>query len=121
MEIVRFEPKIRSSSAVVYGSMVYLSGQVGDPDGDISEQTASALAKIDRLLESAGTDKSRLLTATIWISDIDYFEPMNAVWNAWFHAGKPPARATCVAQPAVLKYKVEIIVSAAIGLERSPK
>lgn len=113
MQITRINPSERSSPAVIYGNLVFLSGQVGAPGQSVTEQVRAILDKIDRLLTDAGTDKSRLLQATIWLADIADFEEMNAVWNAWVIPGKPPARATGEARLASPDYKVEIIVIAA--------
>lgn len=113
MDIRRIKPSERSSAAVTYGNMVFLAGQVGAPGESVTAQTKAVLAKIDALLAEAGTDKSRLLQATIWLADIGDFEEMNAVWNAWVVPGQPPARATSEARLAAPDYKVEIIVTAA--------
>ncbi len=102
------------STAVVHAGVVYTSGQV-DPDGaDVTAQTKTILAKIDALLAQAGTDKSRALSASIWLSDISTFNEMNAVWEAWIVPGSPPARATVESRLANPNYKVEISVIAAV-------
>jgi enamine deaminase RidA (YjgF/YER057c/UK114 family) len=102
------------SQAVVHANTVYLAGQVADdPVPSVGEQTRQILAKIDALLKEAGTDKSRLLSANIWLADIGRFDEMNAVWDAWVSPGNTPARATVqalLARPANL---VEIMVVAA--------
>jgi len=113
MSITRIRPSERSSPAVIYGDLVFLAGQVGTPGDDVTQQTKTVLAKIDALLAEAGTDKSKLLQATIWLADIADFEKMNAVWNAWVVPGEPPARATGQVQLAGPEYRVEIIVVAA--------
>ena len=114
MSIQRIEPGTRSTPAVIHNGVVYLSGQVGDPEGDIQAQTRDVLAKIETLLEKAGSSKEHLLMATIWLADMSDFAPMNEVWNAWVPEGHAPARA-CVeahmARPALL---VEICVTAAL-------
>jgi len=115
MSIKRFQTGPRMSQAVVHGNTVYLAGQVADtPAPSVAEQTKQVLAKIDRLLGEAGTDKSRLLSANIWITDISRFDEMNKVWDAWVAPGNTPARATvqsALARPANL---VEIMVVAAL-------
>lgn len=111
-DIRKINPSERSSPIVIYNGMVFLAGQVGAPGQSVTRQTEAVLAKIDALLAEAGTDKSRLLQATIWLSDIATFEEMNAVWNAWVVPGKPPARATGEVRLASDEYKVEIIVTA---------
>ena len=80
----------------------------------MTEQTKDVLASIDRLLAEAGTDKSKLLQATIWLADMRDFAAMNAVWDAWVDTANPPARATGEARLAGPDYLVEIIVIAAL-------
>ncbi len=103
------------SQGVVHGNTVYLAGQVADdPVPSVAGQTRQILAKIDTLLSEAGTDKSRLLSANIWLADIGRFDEMNAEWDAWVSPGSTPARATVqalLARPANL---VEIMVVAAV-------
>jgi len=111
--ITRYESGPRMSQAVVHGDMVYLAGQVGPTGTTVAEQTASALAEVDRLLALTGSDKSRILTATIWLADIGDFAEMNSVWDVWVDKANPPARATGEAKLAAPKYKVEIIITAA--------
>ena len=102
------------SKAVRYGDMVFLSGQVpDDSSADVAGQTQQVLAKIEALLAEAGTDKSKILSAQIWLADIGTFEQMNAVWDAWVVPGDPPARATVEAKLANSAFKVEIMVVAA--------
>jgi enamine deaminase RidA (YjgF/YER057c/UK114 family) len=116
MAIKRFETGPRMSQAVVHGNTVYLAGVVADdPKGDVRDQTKQILAKIDRLLAAAGTDKSKLLSANIWLSDMAGFADMNSVWDAWVSPGNTPARATVEAKLAAPQYRVEIMVQAAIG------
>jgi enamine deaminase RidA (YjgF/YER057c/UK114 family) len=102
------------SQAVIHNSTVYLAGQVGAPGASVTDQTRAILAEIDRLLGLAGTDKTRLLTAQIWLADIKTFAEMNAVWDAWVAPGNAPARWTGEAKLATPDYKVEIIVTAAV-------
>jgi enamine deaminase RidA (YjgF/YER057c/UK114 family) len=102
------------SQAVVHGDTVYLAGQVADkPDTDVADQTRQILAKIDGLLAEAGTDKSKLIFANVWLSDISTFDQMNAVWDGWVSPGNPPARATVESSLARPQLKVEIAVVAA--------
>ncbi|MBB3934714.1 RidA family protein [Aureimonas phyllosphaerae] len=114
MSIRRIEPGRRMSAAVVHGNTVYLAGQVGNPGEDVSKQTETVLAEIDRLLAEAGSDKSKILQATIWLADMKDFAAMNAVWDAWVDPANPPARATGESALAAPEYRVEIIVVAAI-------
>lgn len=114
MSIVRLNTRPRSSSVVIHGKTVYLAGQVGTPGDDVAGQTRTILAAIDRLLAEAGTDKSRLLQATIWLADMDDFGVMNAVWDAWVAPGEAPARATGQSRLALPDYKVEIVCVAAL-------
>ena len=111
--ITRIQPGARMSEAVIHGNTVYLAGQVGEPGDDVTAQTKTTLAEIDALLAQAGTDKSKILMATIWLADIADFEAMNAVWDAWVDPAHPPARATCEAKLATPDYLVEVIVVAA--------
>jgi enamine deaminase RidA (YjgF/YER057c/UK114 family) len=113
-EITRIEPGARMSQAVVHGGIAYLAGQVGAPGASVTEQTQAVLAEVDRLLSAAGTSKARLLTAQIWLADMETFSEMNAVWDAWVDRANPPARWTGEAKLATSDYKVEIIVTAAV-------
>jgi len=113
MSIQRIEPGPRMSQAVAAGNLVYLSGQVGAPGQSVAEQTRTALSEVDRLLASAGTDKSQILQATIWLADISDFNEMNSVWDAWIDPANPPARATGESKLATPNHKVEIIIVAA--------
>jgi enamine deaminase RidA (YjgF/YER057c/UK114 family) len=105
------------SQAVVHGDTVYLAGQVAmdKPGASVTEQTENILERIDALLAKAGTDKSKLLTATIWLCSMDDFAEMNAVWDAWVAEGDTPCRA-CVESPrlATPDYTVEIQLAAAL-------
>jgi enamine deaminase RidA (YjgF/YER057c/UK114 family) len=101
------------SRAVVHGDTVYLCGVTPDPVGDITAQTQQVLGRIDRLLHTVGTDKSKLLTAQVWLADMTLFEAHNAAWNAWVDPQNPPVRACVQAtlwRPGLL---VEIMVTAA--------
>ncbi|MGI9246639.1 MAG: RidA family protein [Steroidobacteraceae bacterium] len=112
--IQRLQVGPRMSQAVVHGDTVYLAGQVAaDPSADVPGQTRQVLDAIDRLLAEAGTDKTRILSATVYLSDIATFAQMNAAWDAWVPAGNSPARATVEAKLATPAYKVEIVVVAA--------
>ena len=113
--IKRIEAGPRMSQAVVHGQTVYVAGQVaGDTAADVSGQTRQILARIDALLAAAGTDKSRLLSATIYLANIGTFAAMNYVWDAWVAPGATPARATVEAALAAPEYTVEIVVIAAL-------
>jgi enamine deaminase RidA (YjgF/YER057c/UK114 family) len=114
--IKRLHSGPRMSQAVVCNGMVFLAGQVADDARqDVSGQTAQVLAAIDRLLAEAGSDKSRLLTAQIFLADMADFAAMNKVWEAWVVPGQTPARATVEAAMAAPGYLVEIVVTAAVG------
>lgn len=113
--ITRIDPGARMSEAVIHGDTVYLAGQVGNPGEDVIAQTKTVLAEIDALLARAGTDKSKILMATIWLADINDFGAMNSVWDQWVDTANPPARATSEGKLATPDYKVEIIVVAAKG------
>lgn len=111
--ITRLESGARMSEAVIHGDTIYLAGQVGEPGDDIVAQTKTCLAEIERLLVLAGSDKSKILMATIWLADIADFAAMNSVWDAWVDRANPPARATSEANLAAPEYLVEIVITAA--------
>lgn len=111
--ITRLHSDDRMSQAVIHGDIVWLAGQVGEPGEDVVAQTRTALAEIDSLLAEAGSSKSKILSATIWLADIADFEAMNSVWDAWVDPANPPARATGESRLAAPEYRVEIIVVAA--------
>jgi enamine deaminase RidA (YjgF/YER057c/UK114 family) len=113
MPIERRHPGKRLSDAVVFTPggerIVYLAGQVADDrDADMATQTKQVLASIDRLLGEVGSDKSRILSATIYLPDMADFATLNEVWEAWVVPGHTPARATVQAALAHPSYKVEI-------------
>ncbi|MEQ8295443.1 MAG: RidA family protein [Nitratireductor sp.] len=114
MSIRRLEPGKRMSQAVIHGNTVYLAGQVGTPGKSVADQTRDALAAVDRHLAAAGSDKSKILQATIWMSDMRDFSAMNEVWDAWIDPQNPPARATGEARLATAQHLVEVIVIAAL-------
>ena len=121
MTIERRNVGKRLSDLVIYapppgGRLVYLAGQVAeDPKGDIEAQTRSVLKQVDRLLGEAGTDKTRILSATIYLAEIGDYAAMNGVWDAWVPQGETPARATVEARLANPAYRVEMQVVAAAG------
>ena len=118
MPIERIQTGPRMSQAVIHNQTLYLAGQVasGAPGGTVTEQTKDILSKIDALLAVARTDKSKILSATIWLTDMSKFAEMNVVWEAWVASGATPARAT-VASPQLAspEFKVEIAVIAALS------
>ena len=115
MSVTRHETGPRMSQVVIHGNTVYLAGVVArNASGkSMTEQTKDVLATIDGYLKQAGTDKSKLLSANIWITDMSKFAEMNAVWDAWVSPGNTPARATVEAKLAAPGYHVEIMVVAA--------
>jgi enamine deaminase RidA (YjgF/YER057c/UK114 family) len=115
MTVKRLHVGPRMSQVVIHGDTVHLAGIVADdPVPSVGEQTRQILAKIDGYLAEAGTDKSQLKTANIWLTDIRTFDQMNAVWDGWVSAGNTPARATVEARLAGTGFLVEIMVTAAI-------
>ncbi|MBM3571339.1 MAG: RidA family protein [Alphaproteobacteria bacterium] len=115
MSIERHDVGPRMSRAVVHNGTVYLSGLVADdPNQTIQGQTRQVLDKIDRYLAMAGTDKSKILTANIWLADISMWADMNTVWDAWVVPGHTPARATVQAKLAGPTHLVEIMAVAAL-------
>ncbi len=116
MSITRHHTKQRMSQIVIHGDTVYLAGQVADdPGADIREQTRQVLAKIDRLLDEAGSDRQRILSAQVWLASIGHFSAMNEIWDAWIPDGHAPARACIEARLATPDLLVEIGVIAARG------
>ena len=115
MSIQSFETGPRMSQVVVHGNTVYLAGVVAQKTAgeSVTKQTEEILSIIDGHLAKAGTDKSKLLSATIYLTDIKTFGEMNAVWDGWVSAGNTPARATVEAKLAAPQYTVEIMVIAA--------
>jgi enamine deaminase RidA (YjgF/YER057c/UK114 family) len=115
MSIKRLNVGKRLSEIVVHGNTVYLAGEVPDDATlDITGQTQQVLGKIDKLLAQVGSDKSKLLSAQIFLPDMKDFAAMNAVWEKWVVAGQTPARATVEAKLANPAYKVEIMCVAAL-------
>ncbi|VVD69486.1 endoribonuclease [Pandoraea horticolens] len=112
-EIKRLHTNARMSQIVIANGVVYLAGQVpAMTNASVTEQTAEILTRIDSLLAEAGVDKSRLLTANIWLSDAKHFAEFNAVWDAWVPEGHAPTRA-CVQSPLMRAgLDVEIAVTA---------
>ena len=113
-EIKRFGVGARMSEAVAYNGLVWLAGQVGNPGDSVADQTKTCLAEVDRILADVGIDKTRILSAQIWLADMADFAEMNSVWDQWVPAGNTPARATGEAKLAAPEYKVEVIVTAAL-------
>jgi enamine deaminase RidA (YjgF/YER057c/UK114 family) len=105
------------SQIVVHGNTVYLAGQVAQeaPGASVVDQTRDILQRIDQYLDEAGTDKSKILAATIWLSDMETFGEMNEAWDVWIDPANPPARACVEARLAAPQFTVEIMVTAAVG------
>lgn len=114
MDIERQDVNHRRSRMVKYNGMCFLSGQFSDSNGDITQQTRETLAKIDDLLQRAGTSKSRLLTAQIWLRDMADFANMNKVWDAWIDPENPPTRCCGQVLMADPDMRIEVVVSAAL-------
>lgn len=115
MTIKRLNPGPRLSQAVVHGETVYVAGQVSaEPAASAKGQTEQILKKIDALLAAAGSHKSKLLSATVYVASMAYYDEMNAAWEVWVDPANPPARATVEARLASPKYLVEIVVVAAL-------
>jgi len=116
MSVQRMKTNDRMSQIVIHGDTVYLAGQVAQaaPGESVAAQTRAILAQIDDLLAEAGTDKTRALSATIWLNSMDDFSAMNEVWDAWSNGGHAPCRA-CVESPrlAAPQFTVEIGLIAA--------
>lgn len=114
-DIKRLDSGPRMSQAVIHGNTVYLAGQVGNPGESVTEQTKTILENTEALLARAGSDKSKILQATVWLDSMADFAEMNAVWDAWVDPANPPTRACGESKLATPDYKVEIIFVAAAG------
>ena len=116
MALKRIDPGKRMSSAVIHGNKVYLAGFTPDKalGKSVAEQTHDVLTQIDATLKEAGTDKTKVIKANIWLTNIATFAEMNSVWDKWVIPGSGPARATVEAKLAGPEYKVEIAVVAAV-------
>ncbi len=114
MTIERKELDSRMSQIVTHGDMIYLAGQVGDGP-DVTAQTKSMLGEVDRLLAEAGSSKSNILQAQIWLSDIETVGEMNAVWDAWIDPKNPPARACVESKLVTPDFLVEVMIVAVKG------
>jgi enamine deaminase RidA (YjgF/YER057c/UK114 family) len=113
MAVVRKHVGQRMSQLVINKGVAYLAGQCAE-GATVADQTRAVLAVIDSLLAEAGTDKSKLLSANVWVANISDFAEMNSVWDAWVSPGNPPARACVEARLATPRFLVEIMVTAAI-------
>ncbi len=115
MSVERKKTNDRMSQIVIHGDTVYLAGQVAlaAPGASVADQTKAILDQIDGLLAEAGTEKSKILSATIWLADMDSFNEMNPVWDAWAKGGNAPARACVEARLASPDFTVEIGIIAA--------
>jgi enamine deaminase RidA (YjgF/YER057c/UK114 family) len=113
--IQRFDTGPRMSEMTVHNGVAYLAGQIAeDASQDITGQTQQVLKAIDALLQRAGSDKSKVLRAQIFLVDLQDFAAMNAVWERWVMPGHTPARATVQAQLAKPEWKIEIVITAAV-------
>ncbi len=114
MTITRYEDGPRFCRALSHNGTVYLSGMTADDtSGGVADQTRAVLDKIDRYLSLAGSDKTKVLSATIWLANIDDFDKMNRVWDEWIDHDAMPVRATVESRLAGDQYRVEIMVIAA--------
>jgi len=114
MEIKRLHVGQRLSEVAIHNGVVYLAGQIPEiPGNDISGQTTEVLAHIDRLLQEAGSDKTRILSCQIYLKDIALIGEMNRVWDEWVAPGNSPPRATVEAKLANPDWLIEVVVTAA--------
>src|SRR5690625_2774966 len=113
-DIKRLQMNERMSQAVIHNGTVYLAGQLGTAGASVEQQTQDILANIDELLAAAGTDKTRILQAVIWLASMEDFDRMNSIWDAWVPQGHTPARLCGSADLAPPDYTVEIAVIAAL-------
>ena len=117
MALQRIQVGDRMSQVVIHGDTVYTAGQVAlkAPGESVADQTRDILSRIDSLLSEAGTDKSQLISATIWLSDMTTFNEMNEVWDAWVTPGETPTRACVESKLAAPQFTVEIAVISALS------
>jgi enamine deaminase RidA (YjgF/YER057c/UK114 family) len=114
-DIRRFHVAARYSDMAVHGGVAYLAGQVpNDATKDIAAQARQVLEQIDGLLAEAGSDRGRILMATVYLADLSDYDAMNAVWEAWLSGVAAPPRATVQARLAQPAWKIEIVVTAAV-------
>jgi enamine deaminase RidA (YjgF/YER057c/UK114 family) len=119
-ELRRLHVAARYSEAAVFNGVVYLAGMVPEcASTDIAAQTADVLAQVDRRLAESGSDRSRILRARIFLADIRDIDAMNTVWDAWVTPGSAPPRATVQAALADPAWRIEIVVTAAVGPDQS--
>jgi enamine deaminase RidA (YjgF/YER057c/UK114 family) len=112
-EITRIKTGNRMSQIVIHNDIIYLAGQVGNPGDGVAEQTKTSLKRVESVLNEAGSDKTRILQATIWLDNMADFAEMNEIWDAWITPGTAPTRACGEAKLATPEYKVEVIIVAA--------
>ncbi|MBL8893558.1 MAG: RidA family protein [Rhizobiales bacterium] len=116
MSLKRIGAGDRMSEAVIHNGMIYLAGMVAETTvgKSVKEQTKDILAQIDDILKQAGSDKTKIVKANIWLTDIKTWAEMNEAWDAWVVKGQTPARATVESKLAAPGLDVEIMVEAAI-------
>lgn len=117
MTIQRLHVGPRLSEAAIHDGIVYLAGQVAEqhPEAEIEDQTREVLGHVERLLIEAGSDKTRLLSVQVFLADIDEIDRMNAVWDRWVPPGHTPPRATVQARLADSRWRLEVVVTAAVA------
>ncbi|WP_420993776.1 RidA family protein [Cupriavidus sp. 30B13] len=115
-ELKRAHVGKRLSEYAIYNGVVYLAGQVAetDPAADLRGQTREVLGHVERLLAEAGSDKSRILSCQIFLTNVDEIGIMNEVWDEWVVQGSTPPRATVEARLANPRYRIEVVVTAAL-------
>ncbi|QHQ35431.1 RidA family protein [Algicella marina] len=113
--MIRIGHNARRSRAIVTNGTVYMGGQVGkDLDRNIEDQTRSALAGIDELLEQAGSSRDKVVHVTIWLKTMDDYDAMNAIWDEWIDSKSPPTRACCAVPMADPRILVEFVPTAVL-------
>jgi enamine deaminase RidA (YjgF/YER057c/UK114 family) len=120
MEILRYRTSQRMSKAVVCNGMVHLAGIVAEtPCSSIGEETGQILSTIDALLEETGSDRNHLVSALLWVDDMNHYDEVNKVWDGWLTSGRAPARACVQAKLARPHARVEIMIVAALRLSQT--
>jgi len=113
-DIIRKHTGTRMSQIVIHNDTIYLAGQVGNRGESVAEQTNTCLEKVESLLKEAGSDKTCILQAIIWLANMKDFNEMNEIWDAWIKPGTSPARACGESKLAAPEIKVELIVVASL-------
>lgn len=115
VRVQRFHTNSRLAEMAIYNGVIYLAGQVPEnTQANAYEQTKEVLSLVDKLLQEAGSNKSRIINAQIYLANMNDYAEMNRAWDEWVDTENPPTRATVEARLAVPEWKVEIVITAAV-------